>query len=270
MKNFLLSFVIALCAGAYAADDFAFTYRGRINPSGTTMPHAVDVTFALYAEPAGGEALWSCVVGGVNPSTNGLFQCQLAGDGLADAITTQGARFIGVKIGGGDEQRPRQEILASPLASRVKRANALADGGSVGRIEASQIEAQTVSLAKTTVAGNLSSGDGSAALTFDKVALADGGGNSLTMKAGGRFRVFRDAPPLSRSFGEVGISTVLFTEAENKTGGAVVLKSFYKRDWSYDDGSACITWIVGPGAVKPFFGVGHPVRVYFYPFGTAN
>ena len=100
MKNLLLSLAVAVCACAYAADDFAFTYRGRINPVGITMPGTVDVAFSLYAEPAGGDALWTCEVKDVRTSTNGFFQCQLAGDGLAAAMTAHGARFIGVKITG--------------------------------------------------------------------------------------------------------------------------------------------------------------------------
>ena len=270
MKNFLFSLAVAAFAGAYASDDFAFTYRGRINPVGISMPSAVDVTFSLYASSSGGDALWTGVVNGVRPSANGLFQCQLAGEGLAEAMTAHGARFIGVKIGGGDEERPRQEILVAPLASRAQVAGALTDDGSVGRIEAPQIEAQAISLGRTTVAEKLSSGDVANALTIDKVSFAGDDGDSLTMKAGGGIRVFRDAKPVTKKFDKVETSTTLFSASENATGGAVVLRSHYKRDFGFNDGSACITWIVGPGEVKPLFKVGHPIHVYFYPFGTAN
>ena len=271
MKNFLLSLAVAACTCACAADDFAFTYRGRINPIGISMPGTVDVTFSLYAESAGGDALWTGVVNGVRPSTNGFFQCQLAGEGLAEAMTARGARFIGVKIGGGDEQHPRQEILVAPLASRAQVAGALTSDGSVGRIETSQIDVQSISLGKTTVSEKLSSGDKANALTIDNISFASDVGASLTLKAGGGIRVFRDAMPLSKRFDSVAVSTTtLFSASENQTGGAVVLRSYYKRDFSYQDGAACITWIVGPGEIKPLYNVGHPVYVYFYPFGTAN
>ena len=270
MKIFVFAMVTALCSVAGAADDFALTYRGRIDPVGIAMPGEIDVTFRLYDRFAGGDAVWSAVRS-VRPSTNGLFQCQLSGDGLASALTGSNARFIGVTFGdSGDEQYPRQEILVSPCAAVAQKASRLAPGGIVDRLEAAQIEADSILLGnyRTEVSGKFKLADSENALTLDKAAF-DHRGGTLTLKAGS-LRVFGDANPVAKRFETVTTGTVMFTAGENKTGGAVVFMSDYKRDWGYSDGAACITWVVGPGEVNPLYDVGHPVRVYLYPFGTAN
>ena len=80
MRSFAaLAILAAFSHCALGAEDFAFTYRGCIN--GTSIPNRVDVQFALYEKATGGSPLWS-TTNSVMPSADGVFQCELAGEGL--------------------------------------------------------------------------------------------------------------------------------------------------------------------------------------------
>ena len=94
--------VAASASCAFGGDDFAFAYRGTIN--GATIPERVDVQFALYDRAVGGSPLWS-TTNSVMPSADGVFQCELAGEGLAAAQLQHPAQVLaGEELPGGAQQ----------------------------------------------------------------------------------------------------------------------------------------------------------------------
>ena len=249
-------------AAASAADGFSFVYRGRIDPEGATMPETVQAVFSLYAEQNGGSPAWTAT-NAVRPSANGVFQCELGGDGLAAAFTNAGARFLGVVLGDGEEQHPRQEILAAPLAERVGTVDALASGGSVGTLDAPEVVARSAVFRDLRVDGALSLEGSGAALQLTRAAVS---GTLALRKGGGTVSVFRDAKPDSYELTGLSTDTILF---HTDSGGIVTVLSA-PGHWGDSDAVPCACWAVPPGDVRPPFDVGHPVRVYFHPFGASN
>ncbi|MBR3221959.1 MAG: hypothetical protein IKF72_06945 [Kiritimatiellae bacterium] len=263
MRSFAaLAILAAFSHCALGAEDFAFTYRGCIN--GTSIPRHVDVQFALYDRAAGGTALWTAT-NSVMPATNGFFQCELAGDGLAAAFTNANARFLGVSIGGEAEQYPRQEVFAAPLVDQAESAASLAPNGSAERVYVTNLCAQTMSLGWLDLYGNLVFTKPTSSLTLTYARNWDG--STLILKKGGEVSLLRPSAPQAYSFDSIASNRAMFS---TPSGGLVTVMSASSSDWDRADSVPCVTWAVSPGNIYPPFGVGHPVKVYFYPFGTAN
>lgn len=265
MKKVFLAFALT-AFGILSAADFAFVYRGRINPVGVVMPETVDVVFSLYRDAEGGTAEWTARKT-VRPNADGLFQCALSGDGLASAFTNVHARYVGVAVGGGGEQYPRQEVIATPLAEKAVQAESLMAGGMVGTLEASSFSAQTVTFAGVDVRGSLKFDGTNATFTVGQAKFGAGGGSLALKKSPGSVSIFRPAPPESYEFSSLNTDATMF---HTDVGGVVTLMSKSPDSWRDSDGVPCVTWAVEAGDVHPPFSVGHPVKVYFYPFGTAN
>ena len=183
----------AAASPALADGGFSFAYRGRIDPEGAAMPETVQAVFSLYAEPDGGAPLWAAT-NAVRPSADGVFQLELSGDGLAAAFTNAGARFLGVALAGGEEQHPRQEILAAPLAERAAAAGALAPGGTVGLLDAPDVVAANATFRDLCVDGPLALDGSGASLQVGRTAVS---GTLRLRKASGdaHVLVFRNAAP---------------------------------------------------------------------------
>ena len=128
-------FVMIMAAMVVAAyDDVQVVYRGQLKangqaPAAQTMP----MTFRLYAKKNSGTASWT-TNGVVAIDDKGLFQVALRGEGLAEAIDSGKANWIGISIAGGKEHYPRQALLASPAAEKAVSAGSLADAPSVARL----------------------------------------------------------------------------------------------------------------------------------------
>jgi len=257
-----LAVLAAFAHGAFGADDFAFTYRGCLK--GSSIPNRVDVQFALYDRAVGGAALWTGT-NSVMPSREGAFQCELVGEGLAAAFTNANARFIGVSIGGEAEHYPRQEVFAAPIADLAKSAKRLAPGGSALDVEVESLTARTMSTASLSLRGNLAFTKSGTALSLTSARIVSGG--TLTLKKGGEFSLLKQSAPQSYSFDSISADRTMFYTG---SGGLVTLMSESRDNWDKSDGVPCVTWAVSPGYICPPISVAHPVKVYFYPFGTAN
>ncbi len=262
MRSFAaLAILAAFSHCALGAEDFAFTYRGCIN--GTSIPNRVDVQFALHEKATGGSPLWS-TTNSVMPSVDGVFQCELAGEGLAAAFTNANARFIGVRIGNEAELYPRQEVFASPVASLVKSAERLAPGGSADEVDVKSLSAKTMTVAGLDLAGKLSFEKSDATLTLTSAKIP---GGSLTLKRDGQVSLLKPSAPQEFSFDSIASNKPMFS---TPSGGLVTVMSASSSYWDRSDSLPCVTWAVSPGSIYPPFSVDHPVKVYFYPFGTAN
>ena len=121
-------FVMIMAAMVVAAyDDVQVVYRGQLKangqaPAAQTMP----MTFRLYAKKNSGTASWT-TNGVVAIDDKGLFQVALRGEGLAEAIDSGKANWIGISIAGGKEHYPRhrpRRRRSRPEASRTRRPSA--------------------------------------------------------------------------------------------------------------------------------------------------
>lgn len=257
-----LAILAAFAQCAFGADDFAFTYRGCLK--GSSIPDRVEVQFALYERAVGGAALWTGT-NTVMPTADGVFQCELAGEGLAAAFTNANSRFLGVRIGGEAEHYPRQEVFAAPVADLAESATRLAPGGSAEEVDVGNLSAQTMSIASLHLYGNLAFTKPGTTFTLTSARIATGG--TLTLKKGGGVSLLKQSAPQSYSFSSIYSDRPMFYTA---SGGLVTVMSESRDNWDAADGVPCVTWAVSPGNICPPFSVTHPVKVYFYPFGAAN
>ena len=255
----------AIAVGASADEDFAFVYRGRINPTGVTIPATVPVTYSLYKAASGGDPVWTGTET-VRPNSDGLFQCTLSGHGIAAAFTNDNARFLGVSINGADEQYPRQEVFPVPMADRSVMADRLMPNGTVGTLDTHAIWAKSATFGSLTVNGNVKFEGSDSAFTVSSASL-ENDACSLRIKKQGKVSVFRNSAPDGYEFNSLNTGVRMF---HTDFGGVVTVMSKDRNNWDNSDGVPCATWAVGAGDVYPLFNVGHPVKVYFYPFGASN
>ena len=148
----VVAFLLAACVLAY--DDVQVTYRGRVTLNNEEVTRTVPMTFRLYRAKGDAEASWTLTKASVSIE-DGLFQVALGGNGLAEVIDAGQAKWIGVTIGNGKEQYPRQELLASPLVRKAAIVPRLAVSPSVQTASVSRVEAKAL-----TVADRLSIGGG--------------------------------------------------------------------------------------------------------------
>lgn len=158
MKRLLQTFALALSAatGLFAAE--AYVFHGALGQaSGEPLPddaRAVSLTFRIYAQAAGGDALWE-ETQGLTCDAQGNFVAPL-GDvepGLEKILEgAQEALYLGVAVNGGAELSPRQKLLAVPMAHRAKVAEqaygdfAIGGEATVGTLATDALSAQTATI----------------------------------------------------------------------------------------------------------------------------
>lgn len=151
----IAALMIAVCALAF--DDVQVTYRGRLRENGgIPSPQTVSMRFSLYAEKKDATPSWTAVIPAVGIDHDGLFQVALRGEGLAGVIDEGRANWIGVAIGDGKEQYPRQALTANPHAERAEVAERLADSPSVKTAAVGRVEAKTLSASSIAIGGTMS------------------------------------------------------------------------------------------------------------------
>ena len=154
---YILHFTLAFAAfAANAYDDVQVTYRGRVRENGAApAAQTVSMTFRLYARKQDTAPAWTAELPEVRIDTNGLFQVALRGANLAEAIDAGKANWIGVAIGGGREQYPRQALMASPHASKAAIAERLADSPSVKTAAVARVATKTFAVSELSVGGTV-------------------------------------------------------------------------------------------------------------------
>ena len=109
MKTMAMLMAALAATTAFSFEDVQVTYRGRVRENGAApAAQTVPMTFRLYAKKSDSAPSWTTDIPAVRIDTNGLFQVALRGEGLAEAIDADRVNWIGVSIGGGREQYPRQ------------------------------------------------------------------------------------------------------------------------------------------------------------------
>ena len=189
---YILHFTLAFAAfAANAYDDVQVMYRGRLRENGVApAAQTVSMTFNIYARKQSSEPAWTMEVPEVRIDTNGFFQVALRGPNLAAAIDAGKANWIGVTIGGGREQYPRQALMASPCASKAAIAERLADSPSVKTAVVARVATDTFAVSELSVDGAVKSSLSAAAPVDVKLTKAWW---SLPVK--GNVRFFSGANP---------------------------------------------------------------------------
>ncbi len=109
-------------------------YQGRLSDdSGDPVTGTRSLTFAIYADSAGGTALWSETHPGVQIS-DGLFNIMLGSVApIGDMVFAGQPRWLGISVDGGAELSPRTKIVTAAYAYHAEHADtagyALQSGG---------------------------------------------------------------------------------------------------------------------------------------------
>lgn len=130
---FLLLLGLFPCAQSLASVPPMINYQGKLmQPSGVPVPDGTySMTFAIYAAPTGGTALWSETNSSVQVK-GGLFSVLLGSViNLPTNIFDSPDRWFGVTVGADPEMTPRQRIASVAYASQATTAEtamSVADG----------------------------------------------------------------------------------------------------------------------------------------------
>ena len=242
------------------ADDFAFVYRGRVDRAGKTGDVDVAVKVSAYSESTGGTAVWTRENTIARINSQGVFQLEFVDDVLAAAFREGKAKWLGVAFGGGAEQYPRQRIFEAPIVERAERAQRLAPNAQVGALDAETVMANAASLAAgVEIDGTLvhSGGDtlsvSSIATTQSRIRFAKASGTTVEL--------FKQAAPQRLSRTGLTAGETLFSGTR---GGVVTIIT--DSNWT----APCVTFFAPAGDIRAPFSASGTVRVYYYPFGTAN
>ncbi|SFN25975.1 LamG-like jellyroll fold domain-containing protein [Dokdonella immobilis] len=121
-RSFLLSLILALAATSAALAQVAqlpdFTYQGHLEQGGVPVDGPVDLAFALFDAPVGGNQVGSTVLEPQFPVTGGLFTVSLTFPGAFAGDQ----RWLEVRVNG-DPLLPRQAISTTPVADYALNGN---------------------------------------------------------------------------------------------------------------------------------------------------
>ena len=192
MKVLSVILLALATASAAAYDDVQVTYRGRLKENGAApAAQTVSMRFCLYATKRDATPAWTTEIPAVRIDHNGLFQVALRGEGLAAVIDGGRANWIGVSVGGGKEQYPRQALLAHPFASAAATAERLVRSPSVGTAAVERVEAESLAVSALSVGGAMTLPPSAAAVPVDvKLTKA-----WWTLPVKGKVRFFSGASP---------------------------------------------------------------------------
>lgn len=110
---------LALASAAGAKVPGTLTQQGRLfDAKGEPSTGNVDVQFAIYTAPSGGNAVWSEVIS--IALDDGFFSAELGAiNPLSDSLLATEALYLGITVGNDPEMTPRAKIGSVPYALRA-------------------------------------------------------------------------------------------------------------------------------------------------------
>lgn len=103
-----------LCIAAYGAVPRTISFQGRLtNLSGVPTPGEFPMTFRLWDDSTGGNALLVGVLPSVQVDDDGLYSVEVA---VPDSVAFDNQLWLGVEIESNGEMTPRYKLTASPHA----------------------------------------------------------------------------------------------------------------------------------------------------------
>lgn len=159
-------------------------YQGRLTASGTPLSGAYVITFSLYETAESGSAAWSethevevvdgifsVLLGSVADFPQGLFSA-------ADAL------YLGIRVAGETELRPRQRLASAPYAIHAETVSTL-PAGSVGSAQLAEGSVTSTKLAEGAAVSRLNGLGGSLTLTGSGGVSVAADGNTITITGEG-------------------------------------------------------------------------------------
>lgn len=141
MKNVFAVIVtllgVPIATVALAASPDLISYQGILrNGGGTPQSGTFNVTFAVYATPAGGAPLWS-ESQSVTTGADGLFNVLLGSvTPLDELIFADESRYLGIAVNPDGEMTPRQQFTSVAYSHRAGTIDGASGGMVTGQIEA--------------------------------------------------------------------------------------------------------------------------------------
>ena len=194
MRNSILFALFSLTAlAAFGYDTVELVYRGHLKYTDFSAPRpsSVAMTFRLYAEKSDETPTWTKAVDFVELDKDGFFQVALSGDGLAAAINSGKAGYIGVTIADGKEQYPRQQLLSNASASKAAKAGRLTSSPTIDSAEVNSAEFKSVSVSDIHAAKGINLPTSDQMLTIDVVHNK----KDFVLKTKGEVTFFRQGKP---------------------------------------------------------------------------
>lgn len=128
----------------YAQTPQLLNYQGKlVNKDGTTPSGTFSIIFSIYSDSAGTTDLWREAQPIVSV-TNGIFNI-LLGSVIPfpdDLFTSEGERYLGIKVGTEPEMRPLFQLTSVPFAIHANSATSLSSTPVAARWYATNHEAQ--------------------------------------------------------------------------------------------------------------------------------
>jgi hypothetical protein len=123
MRTAILALLLHCALSAHAQAPPALNYQGHLtNAAGQPVDGAVAITFSLYAQPAGGAALWTETHAAVGVSS-GAFSVRLGSVNPLELAFDQ-PYYLGVSVGMDAEMGARLALGAAAYAVRARSADA--------------------------------------------------------------------------------------------------------------------------------------------------
>jgi hypothetical protein len=161
----------------------AFTYHGRLQSKAVPVDGSYDLTFSLYTNGSGGNAVAGPLTNTATAVNDGLFTARLDfGAGVFDG--TAYWLEIGVRTNGDGDfttLSPRHELTATPYAVYAENARA---GGLTGTIPAGVLRGTYGSTVNFTNPANTFGGDGSGLTNVSAATLGGLGANQFWQLSG--------------------------------------------------------------------------------------
>ncbi|MFA6092900.1 MAG: hypothetical protein WCU88_05395 [Elusimicrobiota bacterium] len=122
-------FFILAGSGHAASSPQKIGFQGKLlDSAGNPRNDSVDLTFRIFAAPAGGSALWSEAQNGVQLN-NGVFSVELGSKtALSTTLFTGASAYLEVEVSPESPMTPRQQLLMSPASFRALLADDLKPG----------------------------------------------------------------------------------------------------------------------------------------------
>ncbi len=252
----LLALVLAAACGAvaWAAVPNQLSYQGRLtNNSGAPLSGNFALTFRIYSNQSGGNALWSETHDAVLIS-DGFFAVTLGSlVPIGSTVFNSGTAFLGIAVSGGVELSPRQPIVAAAYALRV----ATVDEAIGGQLNSSLNVLGSVAASDSLTAriGRLGSPSTSGELNLFRSGSSNPTSRIDATNFGGRFRLYD---------GTAAPSVELSTDVSVGGGGY----GFIARN---DDGAPAAVFDGNyQGSEAPVFILTGPQRSCFFDMSSAD
>ncbi len=122
----IVTFILVASSVLFSQSPQVMNYQGRLEINGEPASGSFNITFSIYSTAAGGSALWSETQSVT--VTNGIFKADLGSIvPLGNIFTTEGNRYLGIRVENDPELSPRFLLSSVPYSLRAMQADGVAN-----------------------------------------------------------------------------------------------------------------------------------------------